>query len=29
MPFYTAGKTCDYFVWDYPRKIFNGSVNVQ
>jgi hypothetical protein len=29
MPFSTSGKQCDYFVWDYPRKIFNGSVIVQ
>ena len=28
MPFTPAGKTCDYFAWDYPRKIFQGRVNV-
>jgi hypothetical protein len=28
-PFQPAGKTCDYFVWDYPRKIFVGQVVVQ
>jgi hypothetical protein len=28
MPFTPAGKTCDYFAWDYPRKIFQGQVNV-
>ena len=29
MPFYTAGKTCDFFVWDYPQKNFVGQVHVQ
>jgi len=30
MPFYPAGKRCDYFVWDkYPKTIFNGTVFVQ
>lgn len=31
MPFYPAGKTCDYFVSDYPNpnKIFVGQVVVQ
>ena len=31
MPFYTGGKTCDYFVWDknWSRKIFVGQVVVQ
>jgi hypothetical protein len=28
-PFYPAGKTCDYFVFDYPRKIFVGQVAVK
>lgn len=28
MPFYTAGKTCEYFAWDYPQKIFQGKVEV-
>jgi hypothetical protein len=25
---FSAGKTCDYFVYDYPQKIFQGQVNV-
>jgi plastocyanin len=29
MPFYTAGKTCNYFVWDYPQKNFEGTVTVR
>ena len=29
MPFNTAGKTCNYFVWDYPRKNFEGTVAVR
>ena len=27
MPFESAG-TCDYFVWNYPQKIFQGQVRV-
>jgi len=30
MPFYPAGKTCDYSAYDgYPKKIFEGQVKVQ
>jgi hypothetical protein len=28
-PFNPAGKTCDYFAYDYPQKIFVGRVYVQ
>ena len=28
-PFTPAGKTCDYFVWNWPEKIFVGQVFVQ
>jgi hypothetical protein len=28
MPFPTPGKRCDYFVWDYPQKKYQGGVNV-
>lgn len=28
MPFTMPGKTCEYFVWDYPQKIFQGKVSV-
>lgn len=28
-PFYPSGKSCPYFVWDYPQKIHQGVVNVQ
>jgi len=27
-PFRPAGKTCDFFVYDYPQKIFQGQVMV-
>jgi hypothetical protein len=27
-PFRPAGKTCDFFVYDYPQKIFPGHVTV-
>ena len=29
MPFNPAGKACDYFAYDYPKKIFVGRVYVQ
>ncbi len=29
MPFNPAGKTCDYFAYSYPQKIFVGRVYVQ
>jgi hypothetical protein len=28
MPFTPAGETCHYFAWHYPRKDFQGQVNV-
>jgi len=27
-PFNPAGKTCDYFVWNWPNKVFEGQVAV-
>jgi hypothetical protein len=29
MPFNPGGKTCDFFAYDYPKKIFVGQVHVQ
>ena len=28
-PFYPGGKTCDYYAYKYPQKIFVGRVYVQ
>jgi hypothetical protein len=28
-PFSPGGKTCDYFVWNWPNKVFQGQVAVK